>query len=300
MAANLPTVIVPVSRHADSIAQLLESIARSAKATRESCPPIILVADSGSLRHANELPENLRSVCSITVHSDRSQMGKRNFGVHLATTEWVVFLDDDVVVRTNFVKVVREECDGAAPVVQGTPFLPSNAASTLARLEALLYARGFRRYLLGAQIVGWLDPRILLIRTDVARDFPFDETIRWAGEGQELAGRLGAAGVSVRWSRRLIGLHRNRASLTSLIRQKWVHGRGRAEVYTRCNRSISAGLLLPALRRHVRSISRDLANRPCLAIYGAFTYGFFWMGCLAQLLISEMARALPHPDNGAR
>src|SRR5690606_13475432 len=66
----------------------------------------------------------LRVVCS----GGAGPAAARNVGWRLATSEWVVFLDDDVMVTADWARALQDDLDSAGPTtggVQGNVIVPA-------------------------------------------------------------------------------------------------------------------------------------------------------------------------------
>ena len=170
-------------------------------------------------------------------------------------------------------------------VVQGVPHLCSNGHRLLARLEARNYEQGLASYRDPDGSLRTLDARNLFISTLLIRDFRFDESLLWAGEGQELARRFGAAGIPIAYDEGLRVYHRNRESVAELMRQKYSHGRGRAQLLLKDG---DVDLRRYAARYVVRHFAGPLGSMlrrrlaPSDALYRVATNAVFWAGTLRE------------------
>jgi GT2 family glycosyltransferase len=218
----------------------------------------------------------------------------RNRGVRAVATPWTAFLDDDVVVDPGYLSALLELVAAPpGPIVQGIPYLCSNTDRVLARLEAKNYAEGLETYMRESGRLVTLDGRNLVAQTELMRRFPFDESLLYAGEGQDLAARLEAAGIPMCYSETLRVYHRNRETPLALLRQKYYHGRGRAQLLRKRDQIDLPSYLRRYAVRHfaepIRSVAaRELPASEC--IYRIATNAVFWTGVLRELVTSPPPR----------
>jgi GT2 family glycosyltransferase len=213
----------------------------------------------------------------------------RNRSVEFIDTRWIAFLDDDVLVDVDYFEALEELLEEPpARVTQGVPFLCSNPEKLLARLEARNYQQGLQTYLRENGKLVTLDARNLLIETQVIRDFPFDEELLFAGEGQDLAARLESAGVTMAYSEALRVFHRNRETASELARQKFFHGRGRAQLLRKKEELDLPGYLRRYAVRHFAKPAQHVATGAMPASDGFYqlaTNTVFWAGVLSELAL---------------
>ena len=288
--ADLVTLLVPAGRGTGALAPLLESLCRSANLA--GCPrlPKIVVGVAGA-NDTSEAPlaRWLATGGTITIvtTAERHATAVRNAAVAAISTPWIAFLDDDVVVEDDYFCQLEAICrEFPTTVVQGIPFLCSNAHNLLARLEARNYQQGFAAYHNRTMnTVRIIDARNLLMTTQTAKAFPFDEGLLFAGEGQELGRRLERAGVRVCYRETLRVRHRNRDTVASLAIQKFRHGRGRAQrvsheegVWNHARRSVFRHFLTPVKDAMVGKLAFTDAG------YRLFTNSLFWCGVTYEAL----------------
>ncbi len=284
--ASLVTLVVPAGRGLGSLHALVASLRASARACDvEVLPPLSVgVGFAQPEQQAVELAATWReggAALSLVRAAPTYATAVRNrVGLHVES-EWIAFLDDDVVVHASYLAELFRLC-GEAPsnAIQGNPYLCSNPDKLLARLEAANYADGFASYLHDADRVDLLDARNLLLRKDLLCRFPFNERLNFAGEGQELAERMRRHGVQPRYVPSLKVYHANRDSLWGLARQKFGHGRGRAQKLAG-NGGIEADYLRRYLQRHyVEPTQSALRGRLSWldAGYRLASNSVFWLG----------------------
>ncbi len=118
-AITIPTIGRP------SLRVLLDSLLRSAQATGLALPPLFLVDDRPDAHPALDLPAMPADV--LVLHSRGSgPAAARNVGWRAADTEWVAFLDDDVVVSERWLADVRRDLQQLPTVggIQGRIVVP--------------------------------------------------------------------------------------------------------------------------------------------------------------------------------
>jgi hypothetical protein len=285
-------LVVPAGRGADSLAVLLRSLARAASGHPAEALPQLHVSVrrgcpwSGEMDKLAELWRAAGGSLAWHVSERPNATAMRNRAVREVESRFVAFLDDDVEVDARyFARLSALAQAPPEPVVQGVPYLCSNAHRLLARLEARNYEQGLASYRDGNGGLRTLDARNLFIATDVIRRFPFDESLHFAGEGQDLARRLAHAGISIAYDEELRVYHRNRESLAALLRQKYSHGRGRAQLLRKTGdvdlRRYAAQY---AVRHFAGPVASMLSRRlpPSDALYRIATNAVFWAGTLRE------------------
>ena len=288
--ADLVTLLVPAGRGTGALAPLLGSLCRAANVSGYSRLPTIIIGVGGTTA-ADEAPMALWRAAGGTVTIVAAPAGHatavRNAAVAAVATPWIAFLDDDVIAEDDYFRQLETICRlSPAAVVQGVPFLCSNAYNVLARLEARNYEQGFAAYHdRTMNTVRVIDARNLVMTTQTAKAFPFDEGLLFAGEGQELGRRLEQAGVRMGYCDTLRVRHHNRDTVFSLAIQKFMHGRGRAQrvsraegVWNHARRSVVRHFLSPVKDAAVGRLAvTDMG-------YRLFTNTMFWCGITYEAL----------------
>jgi histidinol-phosphate phosphatase family protein len=115
------TIVVPTVGR-PSLLVLLESIAASAAHTGLPAPPIVLVDDRRLTRPlADSIPASLR--VQVLLSGGRGPAAARNVGWRAAATDWIAFVDDDVVVHQQWLSDLAQDLrsvDGDAQVAGST------------------------------------------------------------------------------------------------------------------------------------------------------------------------------------
>jgi hypothetical protein len=282
--SSLVTIVVPAGRGGDSLAPLIDSLRSAAAYGRYSPPPPLIVGVAGDANPAASPAarwSDAGGAVSIVAAAAGHATAVRNAAITAVTTPWIAFLDDDVVVEKSYLLRLEAICRTSADdVVQGVPYLCSNGNMLLARLEARNYEQGFATYYdRVSNTVRIVDARNLVMKTSTARHFPFDESLMFAGEGQELASRLRDAGVRLSYCDALRVQHRNRSTIAGLALQKFLHGRGRAQrvrraegIWNHARRSFGRHFFTPVGDALMGRVSMADAG------YRLMTNAMFWCG----------------------
>jgi len=279
------TVVVPVTRIA-ATNRLLRSLACSIRHC-QFCPTSLILVCSATV--ASQL--NFVSCIPIYVVHVQSQnvSYRRNIGSRYADTEWILYLDDDIVVPKQYFTQLRKQINrNGTDIIQGIAWRPVHRNALIAKLEAIHYLRTIRRDW-STRLLGQLDPRNLLIKRTVAWEFPFNERLPYGGEGHELMNRLEKAGISTCLCPVLEVYHDHRTTLWSTACQKYRYGRGRAQLYY--YRSLPKSSIITFLKRHFGwSIKTLIQGQMSVAewVYSIFIYISFWLGFLAETISTKL------------
>jgi histidinol-phosphate phosphatase family protein len=120
------SIVVPTIGR-PSLWSLLDSLRHSARVTGTAVPQIFVVDDRPVPRQQLDLPESPRLTGAAVLQSGgRGPAAARNLGWRATDTDWVVFLDDDVVVSENWLADVVKDLEQPASVagVQGRITVP--------------------------------------------------------------------------------------------------------------------------------------------------------------------------------
>lgn len=287
MLALPVTIVIPSSRVVHC-RLLLDSLVVAITAHSVGPLATILVgnrADLEPLRTEQSSPLGL----TIVSFESTNVSAKRNSGVKQAKGNWILFLDDDVIVPDiYFLRVQEALVQTKAVVIQGLAARPPPGAGYLAKLEAVHYARTIRRdwSLANKTGLGQLDPRNLLIQRETALAFPFDERLPYGGEGHEILRRLVVEQRPLSLRTSLTVFHFHRTSLFAAITQRFKYGRGRAVMIKTCiPKNERRNLLLSYWKRHFLWTS-VLFGRSKMSVreylYSIVMYVWFWMGVFWQ------------------
>ena len=285
-------LVVPAGRGPENLTTLLRSLVRSRERHADAPAPRLHVAVRADCKWNAERERVAAPWVAVggevAWHASprTNATAMRNFAVAHVDAPWTAFLDDDVLVAENYLARLTALAEKPPRrVVQGVPHLCSNGHRLLARLEARNYEQGLASYRDPDGSLRTLDARNLFIDTLLIRDFRFDERLLFAGEGQELAKRLGKAGIQIAYDEELHVYHHNRESVTELIRQKYSHGRGRAQLLAQDGGFDIRSYASRYLVRHFWGPLASMVKRrlsPSDALYRVATNAVFWAGTLRE------------------
>ncbi|MGV9819962.1 mycofactocin biosynthesis glycosyltransferase MftF [Nocardia xishanensis] len=235
------TVIVPLRNNADGLARLLAALRGHT----------VIVVDDGSDRPVR-IPESRGTRCRVTVlRHDEGQgpSAARNAGLRAATTEFVAFLDADVVPRSGWLEVMLghfsdPEVALVAPrIVALDPesnalarYEHTRSSLDLGRREAAVQSRGLVSYVPSAAL--------LVRRQALLAEGGFDESMRVA-EDVDLCWRLERAGWRLRYEPAAHVAHDHRVSFPSWFARKLFYGTGAAPLAQRHGKGTVSPLSVP-------------------------------------------------------
>ncbi|GAB2541590.1 mycofactocin biosynthesis glycosyltransferase MftF [Nocardia heshunensis] len=223
------TVIVPVHNHTPELSRLLSALRGHT----------VIVVDDGSDRPVR-IPEQRGNRCRITVLRRDRQHGTaaaRNFGLKAAATEFVAFLDPDVVPRTGWLEVMLGHFSDPKVALVAPRILAMDPDSTLlaryehtrgsvhrGRRESAVHAHGPVPYVPSSAV--------LVRRLALLAEGGFDESMA-AGGDVDLCWRLDRAGWRLRYEPAARVAHSNPVSLRNWFVHKVTHGTGVAPLAQR-------------------------------------------------------------------
>lgn len=223
------TVIVPLRNNASGLERLLSAL-RGHK---------VIVVDDGS-DVAVTVPPSGGCRCDVTiVRHDvaRGPAAARNSGMRAATTEFLAFLDSDVVPRNGWLEVMLGHFSDPAVALVAPRIVAldpesnelaryehSRSSLDLGRREAAVRARG---------MVSYVPSAAMLVRREVLLDEGgFDETMDVA-EDVDLCWRLERAGWRLRYEPAAQVAHDHRVSFGQWFGRKLFYGTGAAPLAER-------------------------------------------------------------------
>lgn len=134
------SVVICTWNRAEELAQTLKSIAECCPTSLSRCE--IIVVDNNSTDTTQSVVRQLSSTSLPTVVVSEPRAGlsnARNRGVHAARAPWVLFLDDDVDVTTDFLaRYLRALSDFPTYGYFGGPVIPSFSGPERRWTEAVL------------------------------------------------------------------------------------------------------------------------------------------------------------------
>lgn len=234
------TVIVPVHNHTAELNRLLSALRGHS----------VIVVDDGSDRPVR-IPDSRGSRCRVTVlRRDRRQgaAAARNIGLRAAATEFVAFLDPDVVPRAGWLEVMLGHFSDPKVALVAPRILAMDPDSTLlARYEHTRGSlhRGRRESAVQAHgPVPYVPSSALLVRRHaLLAEGGFDESMP-AGGDIDLCWRLDRAGWRLRYEPAARVAHSNPVTLRKWFAHKVVHGTGVAPLGQR-HAGMAAPLSMP-------------------------------------------------------
>ncbi|NEW25523.1 mycofactocin biosynthesis glycosyltransferase MftF [Nocardia cyriacigeorgica] len=230
------TIIVPLHNNAEGLARLLAALRGHN----------VIVVDDGS-----DLPVRVPPVaggrCQVSVLRHERALGPaaaRNAGLRAATTEFVAFLDSDVVPRSGWLEVMLghfsdPEVALVAPrIVALDPesnalarYEHTRSSLDLGRRESAVQSRGMVSYVPSAAL--------LVRRGALLAEGGFDESMHVA-EDVDLCWRLERAGWRLRYEPAAHVAHDHRVSFRAWFNRKMFYGTGAAPLGAR-----HAGMVSP-------------------------------------------------------
>jgi hypothetical protein len=238
---------------------------------------VILVIDSDTLDERAEILGYLGE--KLVVHivgSNKGPAHARNTAAKLASTDWLVFVDSDVVVPESvFARLVRKK--------SGTTILPAVLPIDGATKSARYFSDGpLAPKLIGGQVLG-VSACFGISKMDYFLVDGFDERYKSAaGEDWDFFRRLQRAGVMVHFDNRSLVFHHNPTNLISLLMRSYRyarHGGSFGENVVQDHWAL-AGENLPPLRA-IMAIVKLLFLGSTKVVSGTLSVGSDWFNKVA-------------------
>jgi len=218
------TVIVPLHNNADGLARLLAALRGHN----------VIVVDDASDQPV-QIPRNRGTRCRVTVlRHDRRQgpAAARNAGLRAATTDFVAFLDADLVPRSGWLEVMLGHfSDPEVALVAPRIVALDPESSALARYEHTRSSLDLGRRESAVQsrgLVSYVPSAALLVRRRaLLAEGGFDESMQVA-EDVDLCWRLEQAGWRLRYEPAAHVAHGHRLSFRAWFGRKLFYGTGAA------------------------------------------------------------------------
>ncbi|MGW0245636.1 mycofactocin biosynthesis glycosyltransferase MftF [Nocardia goodfellowii] len=235
------TVIVPLYNNAEGLVRLLAALRGHN----------VIVVDDGSDQPVR-IPRNRGTRCRVTVlRHDRRQgpAAARNAGLRAATTDFVAFLDSDVVPRSGWLEVMLGHFSDPGVALVAPRIVALDPESTtlaryehtrssldLGRRESAVHSRGLVSYVPSAAL--------LVRRRALLAEGGFDESMQVA-EDVDLCWRLEKSGWRLRYEPAAHVAHDHRVSFRSWFGRKMFYGTGAAPLAHRHEPGMVTPLSLP-------------------------------------------------------
>ncbi len=235
------TVVVPLHNNPEGLARML-AVLRGHH---------VIVVDDGSDQPV-PIPETRGTRCRVTVLRHDTAHGPaaaRNAGLRAATTEFVAFLDSDVVPRSGWLEVMLGHFSDPEVALVAPRIVALDAESNalaryehtrssldLGRREAAVHSRGPVSYVPSAAM--------LVRRQALLAVGGFDESMRVA-EDVDLCWRLERAGRRLRYEPAAHVAHDHRVAFRAWFSRKMFYGTGAAPLARRHGPAAVSPLSLP-------------------------------------------------------
>jgi mycofactocin system glycosyltransferase len=240
------TVVIPVYNRADQLARLLASV-RDATAGATSKPRVIVVDDcSADPQSIAQVAQSFGAEC-IALTKNQGPAAARNAGLAQVTTEYVVFLDSDIVVDAHTIPTLLKH------------FADPKVAIVAPRISGLLGQPGWiARYedvassLDLGPVAASIKPRTnhswipaAAIAARVAAVSSGFDTDMQVGEDVDLVWRLSKAGWRIRYEPSATARHEHRADLRQWAKRKQDYGTSAVALAKKHPEAIAPAILAP-------------------------------------------------------
>lgn len=238
------TVVIPVKDRTESLQRLLNSIRES---TQESNPRIIVVDD------ASDDPEAIRQVATsfgaevVHLEVNVGPAGARNAGLALVETDFVVFLDSDIVINQDTVPTLLKHFTDpqvglAVPRISGL----TQGANWIGRYEnarSSLDMGPISAAVKPRSPISWAPSAAMVGRVSALQE-GFDSEMR-VGEDVDLIWRLNESGWRVRYEATAIAQHEHRNDFRQWFALKVSYGTGAVPLSRRHPENIPPAVMAP-------------------------------------------------------
>jgi mycofactocin system glycosyltransferase len=281
------TAVIPVKDRPGELQRLLVALAETAPGLAR-----VIVVDDGSAD-----PARCREIAARTgarlIRQPRSRgpAAARNVGLAAASTEYVVFLDSDVVPRPGWLPPLLAHLADpavalAAPRIVGLPVERPGWLDRYEQLRSSLDLGPDAAAVLPRSRVAYLPSAALLVR-GAALDSGFDEQLHVA-EDVDLVLRLHAAGWRMRYEPAALVAHQHRSDPVSWWTRKAFYGTGAAPLANRYPGSVPPAVLAP------------WTTAACLLVAAQRRSGVLGAAAVTVLGWSRLRRALAGLDHPGR
>lgn len=269
------SIVIPVYNRPDEVDELLESLTRQAFLDFE-----VIIVEDGSAVPCREVCNKYTSLLNIHYYNkENSGPGQsRNYGVERASGEYVIILDSDVVLPTDYLAAIDRElkanpCDALGGADASHPSFTNIQKAISYSMTSFFTTGGIR----GGKKKGALDrfyPRSynMGIRRDVYLSLGGFSKMRF-GEDIDFSYRIIEAGHSSRLFPEAWVWHKRRTDLRKFFRQVYNSGIARINLTKRHPGTLKLVHLLPMV---------------------------FTVGVIGLIMISMIGRLLMHYDDPHR
>lgn len=216
------TVVIPAFIRDGQAKERLQTLIDSL-----SGPRIIVVDDCSPV----ELTINGAEVIRLTENAGPA--AARNAGLHIVSTPFTAFVDDDASVTTEQLCALAAHFSDATVSAVAPRISSRSGNSLIAEYESLhspldlgikpAVVRPLSR-------VSYVPAAVLITRTSVVKEMHgFDASLR-LGEDVDLIWKLVESGHTVRYDPSIVSRHTPRSSLSAFMRQRWGYGRSAASL----------------------------------------------------------------------
>ncbi|WP_163753878.1 mycofactocin biosynthesis glycosyltransferase MftF [Mycobacterium botniense] len=223
------TIVIPVRDNASGLRRLLTSL----RGLR------VIIVDDGSSRPV-EPDDYASSSCDVEVlrhPRSRGPAAARNTGLSYCTTDFVAFLDSDVVPRRGWLEALLGHfCDPTVALVAPRIISLTQSDHLLARYEAVRSSLDLGQReapVIPYSAVSYVPSAAIICRTSMLRDIGgFDETLQ-SGEDVDLCWRLVEAGARLRYEPIALVAHDHRTELRDWLARRAFYGSSAAPLSIR-------------------------------------------------------------------
>lgn len=275
------TVVIPVRNNMSGLIRLVGAL----RGLR------VIVVDDGSAVPVSAEALTTAHCCEIEVlrhPSSRGPAAARNTGLAACTTEFVAFLDSDVVPKRGWLEALLGHfCDPAVALVAPRIVGMTSSDQLIARYEAVRSSLDLGQRespVLPYSKVSYVPSAAIICRRSALNDIGgFDETLK-AGEDVDLCWRLVESGARLRYEPIALAAHDHRVELREWLARKVFYGESAA----------------PLAARHPGKTAPLVLSGWTLAVWALMAVGSA-LGYLVSLLVAALtgrrvAAAMRGPD----
>lgn len=206
----------------------------------------------------------------------------RNNGVKKAKGEIIVFLDDDGIIKSDFLKNVESFFDTYPQVdILGGPQLTPSSDKGFAKISGYALSDGFgafgvnKRYKSSKLTLkadgNYITGALMIIRKKVFADLSFDRDV-YPSDDFNFVNTARERGFTVAYSPDIVIYHRRRASLSGLIKQIFDYGKSKTQKDGLKHISRYPYILIPSIFLIYLLLLPTLASTSYYFIYPLYLY----------------------------